>query len=160
MKDLNQIIEKLTQKLQSSFPLAYSVAQRNPVKVSLCQNMGVDAGTCDMNGNIEINADLIARHPEALEEVVAHEFAHHVANQMYHDLKGHGAEWERVMKALGYAPKANHNYDLSDLRTNDQQVFQYKCFCTTHKVSKEKHQHIQSHGANCSYCDNPVKLVA
>ena len=159
-KEIQSFVDSLHSILANTFPLAYKFSLQKKAIVSISKKLGVVAGTCDSKGNIEVNEAIFKRYPHLWKEVIAHEFAHHVTNLMCHKTMGHSPEWERVVKALGYAPKAEHSMDLSDLRTKEQKIFIYKCFCTTHKVSIEKHKEIKSSGARCIYCEHPVKISA
>lgn len=154
-QELVSTLSSLIERLSSSFPLAYSIAKNKKISISF-EKLGIVAGTCDSQGNIEINEALPERYPNQCQEVIAHELAHCLTNTLHSNAQGHSKEWERMMKALGFEPKAHHNFDLEDLRLKTQKMFTYKCFCTTHNVSMEKHKEIKKNGAICKYCDHSV----
>ncbi len=157
-QELSNILVSLIEKLSSSFPLAYAIAKKKNITISF-ERLGIVAGTCDPKGHIEINEALPNRYPNQVPEVIAHELAHCLTNTIHTNAQGHSREWERMMKALGFEPNPYHNFNFEDLRLKNQKTFTYKCFCTTHTISMEKHKEIKKSGATCNYCNHPVVEV-
>ncbi len=66
-------------------------------------------------GRVELNPRLLARHPDAVRMVVAHELAHCLAHRRAPRESAHGPTWRALMVAVGEAPRATHRLDVGDL---------------------------------------------
>ena len=91
---------------------------------------------------IEINEDLLERHPDAmLGETIAHELAHVLVFQLFgRRARAHGPEWQAVMREwFGVTPQRTHSFDLEGLQVRRQQRHRYHCGCREHALSTVRH---------------------
>jgi predicted SprT family Zn-dependent metalloprotease len=76
---------------------------------------------------IELNPHLLARVPERLDEVLAHEAAHLVVALRHGtDAPQHGVQWSALMEAAGHPPRATHDLPVDGLRRR-RSYFLHRC---------------------------------
>ena len=114
------------------------------------------AGQCyhSKDGVLRFNIEMLNRHPEEREQVVAHEVAHFIARRAYGS-RGHGEIWRSVMWTLGYEPKRTHKMKVK----YKHGTFEYACACSTYRFSKVRHNKVRRGIGNyhCKKCG--VKLI-
>ncbi len=114
---------------------------------------------------IRFNPYIFAKYPDDnIASTVPHEVAHYVVDMLYGvtHVRPHGAEWQKVMLALGAEPKVTANYDLSGIPVRRQRRHAYQCDCTIHQISAARHNKIRLGKARyfCRYCMAPLKSAA
>ncbi|MBM4060939.1 MAG: SprT family zinc-dependent metalloprotease [Planctomycetes bacterium] len=68
-------------------------------------------------GQIELNPGLLARAPEKLDRVLAHEAAHVAAFRLFGpNIPAHGRHWRSLMRLAGHAPEVTHDIPVHGLR--------------------------------------------
>lgn len=90
-----------------------------------------------------------ANEEDYINQVVPHECAHYVQDQLYPRSKAHGREWKYIMRAcFKLAPDRCHSYDYSVTKTKagyKQTRHIYGCDCgKTFKISTTMHNRIQN----------------
>ncbi|MGD2055902.1 MAG: SprT-like domain-containing protein, partial [Gammaproteobacteria bacterium] len=110
---------------------------------------------------IRYNPWIFARHLEdSLGQTIPHEVAHYVTDILYGlaNIRPHGVEWRAVMHALGAEPRATGRYDLEGIPVRGQRRFDYRCDCTTHRLSICRHNRVQRSERTyvCRYCKAPL----
>lgn len=96
-----------------------------------------------------------------LADTVAHEVAHYLVYQLHGSRhRPHGAEWKRVMTALGVTPKATGHYNLAGVPVRRQQRHTYRCVCRIHQISNTLHNR-QQKGRRyaCKTCRASLEFV-
>ena len=86
---------------------------------------------------IELNPNLLARVPERIDEVLAHEAAH-LATALTHGprVRHHGPEWTSLMEAVGLEPRARHEFPVSGL-TRVPSYYLHQCLdCGERKITR------------------------
>lgn len=78
------------------------------VDIRVNRRLRASLGRCHVvTGRISINPILLDEHEATLQEVVCHEVAHVVAHLRHaHGARPHGREWQQLMVAAGYEPRA------------------------------------------------------
>ncbi len=113
---------------------------------------------------IEINEDLLERHPEAmLGETIAHELAHVLVFQLFgRRARAHGPEWQAVMREwFGIRPQRTHNFDLEGLQVRRQQRHRYHCGCREHALSTVRHHRaLRGVDYRCVACQGRLRPLA
>ena len=113
---------------------------------------------------IEINEDLLERHPEAmLGETIAHELAHVLVFQLFgRRARAHGQEWQAVMREwFGIRPQRTHNFDLEGLQVRRQQRHRYHCGCREHALSTVRHHRaLRGVDYRCVACQGRLRPLA
>lgn len=123
---------------------------------ALCQFLGrkLVGATVRINGQL-----LLDNEQEMLEETLPHEVAH-ILTDLKHGrgTKPHGAEWQRVMLALGKQPTRTHEMETTPARTVARD-FVYRCSCKLHRLTAIRHRKIQSRKASyrCNDCMQPLQ---
>ena len=112
---------------------------------------------------IEINEDLLERHPEAmLHETIAHELAH-LITQYVHGQKAtaHGGEWQHIMRNwFSVEPERTHRFDMSGLAVRRQRRFSYRCSCQVHELTAVRHKRARRGTEyRCVNCTGPLQFV-
>jgi len=89
---------------------------------------------------------------EFCERTIPHEVAHIIAFQIF-GTKGHDYAWRRIMNDFGCDSTRCHSYDTenSTVRTIKKQ-YPYKCGCTTHMLTKIRHNRSIKHGGEAYRC--------
>ena len=110
---------------------------------------------------IEINEDLLERHPEPmLRETVAHELAHLLTQRIHgRRAQAHGREWQAVMREwFNVEPERTHHFDMSGFDVRRQQRFRYRCVCREHDLSAVRHNRARR-GVEyrCVHCAGPLQ---
>ena len=91
--------------------LAHAEVHWNP-------RLRTSAGRClPKRLQIELNPRLLARAPERIDEVLAHEAAH-LATSLVHGfrVRPHGREWAGFMAMLGLPPRVTHDLPVERAR--------------------------------------------
>ena len=93
---------------------------------------------------IWINIPVHQSKPDMLEETVAHEVAHLIAFDRFHD-SGHGNSWKRVMRALGQTPDRTYRATSEQgLAGKNTKRHVYVCECGEElNVSTKRHNSIR-----------------
>ncbi len=121
---------------------------------------------------VNFNPVLLNENTESmLKQTVPHEVAHVVVAEVYRSeepdpwnfkrIAPHGHEWQHVMRVFGLDPRRCHNMDVSTIRIirNGGIEFHYNCGCTTHKLTKIKHNRLQNGAVyTCRKCKQPLKF--
>ena len=84
------------------------------VEVRWNPRLRTSAGRClPKRLQIELNPWLMARVPDRIDEVLAHEAAH-LATSLVHGfrVRPHGQEWAGYMAKLGLPPRVTHNFPV------------------------------------------------
>lgn len=113
---------------------------------------------------IEINEDLLERHPDAmLGETIAHELAHVLVFQLFgRRARAHGPEWQAVMREwFGVTPQRTHSFDLQGLQVRRQQRHRYHCGCREHALSTVRHRRaLRGVDYRCVACQGRLRPLA
>ena len=123
-----------------------------------------DAGRAVLQAQrIEVNEDLLERHPEPmLEETIAHELAHLLVYRLFgRRARSHGAEWQTLMRDwFGVAPQRTHDFDLRGLRVRRQQRYAYHCGCRQHELSSVRHRRaVRGVDYRCVACQGRLRYL-
>ena len=87
-----------------------------------------------------------------------HELAHILANVIKDKSCGHNYYWKYWHRELGGNAKVTHNYDVEHLRAKGKK-FEYKCNCSTHKISTRRHNRILKGASySCRNCKSTIKI--
>ncbi len=65
---------------------------------------------------VELNPLLLARHPDQVVHLLAHEAAHLVVQRLHGRQPPHGRIWKAYMVAVGESTRASHHLDVAGLR--------------------------------------------
>lgn len=116
---------------------------------------------------VRINPVLLNENPEyIILQTVPHEMAHVVVNTFYEDrgirVKGHGREWQRVMRFFGLEPHRCHNLDVSSINNiKNQSEYHFICGCVgkVYKLSKYRYTRY-TNGASyrCRICSVQLRF--
>jgi len=117
------------------------------------------------NGQAEIryNPFLFAKFPEDnLATTVPHEVAHYITDQVFglRNIRPHGKEWKSLMAEFGCDASRTCQYDLKGIPVRREARHLYQCSCTTHQLTRRRHNRILRHNVFylCRICGD--KLVA
>jgi SprT protein len=128
---------------------------------------GQSAGqACTREGGnwlIRYNAGLLERHPrEFLAQTVAHETAHLVTFSLFGPgIAPHGREWRTIMALFGAPPQRCHRYNVEGLQTRQLRRYDYRCACSSHRLTSIRHNRIRSGQTYlCRRCGGPLERVA
>ena len=110
---------------------------------------------------IRYNPYILTRYfNEGLAETVPHEVAHYATDVLFGlgNIRPHGLEWQALMHALGATPRATARYDLTGIPVRRQRRFSYRCGCTIHQLSSQRHNRIHRGSAAyiCRRCKVPL----
>ena len=76
---------------------------------------------------IQLNPRLLARVPERIDEVLAHEAAHLVTYRRHGSaVSQHGGEWQGLMESAGFAGAATHDFPIEGLQPR-RSYFLHRC---------------------------------
>lgn len=123
------------------------------------KNMGYCAGRAYYRfGKVVLNPQLLDFTFDDVLSTVAHEFAHHMANQLYKD-RGHGKSWKNVMEELGFAPERCHTLAFAPAKKT--RTYRYQCNCRIFELSSVRHNRIQKREKSyrCNCCDHVLVLA-
>lgn len=132
-----------------------------PIKFTLRGNTSGSARYCKLT----FAPRGIAFHPAIIEKygfdvfknTIIHECAHLIANYRYKTNVGHGRAWQVICVQMGGNAERCHNYESP---SNDNKLFhEYKCKCTTHKVTPRKHANIGVGSHRCRRCKCAVVYI-
>lgn len=112
--------------------------------------------------SIRYNPYLFAKYfDDNLTTTVPHEVAHYVTDILFslRIIRPHGAEWRSVMQDFGAEPEVTGRYDLTGIPLRQQKRFDYRCDCSSHKLSTVRHNKIVKGKALylCRSCGSAVK---
>lgn len=87
------------------------------VKVVWNGNLTTTAGRAfQRNGRIELNPTLLAKAPDELAAVLAHEAAHIAAFRLFGpNIPAHGRHWRSLMRLAGHEPAVTHDIPIDDV---------------------------------------------
>jgi predicted SprT family Zn-dependent metalloprotease len=87
------------------------------VQVAWNDNLTTTAGRAfQRQGRIELNPTLLARSPEHLPMVLAHEAAHVATYRLFGpNIPAHGRHWRSLMRLAGHPPEVTHDIPVDDL---------------------------------------------
>lgn len=128
------------------------------------ENPAISTETSNRHNCIELNARLLAQHPEEIKPTFVHEFAHIVAPLIY-GRRGlnHQEGWQEVMRAFGYPPERTHNLDVSALQRKHATVAIAVCGCKgfEHEIKARRYEKMRRGKAKykCLKCHEQLRLV-
>jgi len=109
-------------------------------------------GTANKTTNtISLNKGLYEEYNDIyLKEVLLHELAHLVVDEIYYGAKPHGREFKHICSLFGISGKASTSAfegskTMKNIRVSkrrNQKKFSYTCGCKTHEVSTTIHNRI------------------
>lgn len=113
---------------------------------------------------IRVHAVICAQNFEHyIKQTIGHEVAHLVVEQMYKDvfpnIKPHGVEWQRAMKAFGLPADRCAKYDASEIKSARRTIkYQFSCNCKVHEVGPKINTNIASGRTySCRDCKGVLK---
>jgi len=78
------------------------------------------------NGRIELNPTLLARAPDQVPVVLAHEAAHIAAFRLFGaNIPAHGRHWRSLMRLAGQPPEVTHRIPLRGVRAAERRRRRY-----------------------------------
>jgi len=82
-----------------------------PLSVVWNRRLRTSAGRAlPRKGRIELNPDLLAKAPERIEAILAHEAAHLAAYRLHGPrIRPHGREWAELLRSAGHPPHVTHD---------------------------------------------------
>ena len=88
------------------------------VKVVWNKKLTTTAGRAfQRHGRIELNPTLLAKAPDQLAMVLAHEAAHIAAFRLFGaNIPAHGRHWRSLMRLAGHEPAITHDIPIDDVR--------------------------------------------
>lgn len=115
---------------------------------------------------IRINPVLLNENEKhIIEQTVPHEMAHVVVSQVWQEergsrVKGHGHEWQSVMRLFGLQPDRCHNLDTTTIRAlKGGEEYHFNCGCKVWKLSKTKYNRYLYGGSyRCPSCKGQLKF--
>jgi predicted SprT family Zn-dependent metalloprotease len=110
------------------------------VHIDYSGSMRTRVGYADLQRlRVRLNARLLERHPEELDDTLVHELAH-AAVVLLHGLavRPHGREWKRLMQAAGKRPTVTHDLDVGGLRSRRRRwLYLHHCTrCGAYRISR------------------------
>ncbi len=109
-------------------------ALREDLDVKISRRLTSSLGLCrPARAQIRLNAELLApERAHLLTETLAHEAAHFVVYQHFGTaVKPHGVEWQTVMRAAGFKPRARIPAEDIDWEPKRRASYIYEHACTT-----------------------------
>jgi SprT protein len=149
-------------KLQLLARLPKSCDITSECKIEWCNRMRTTAGRAYPRQNlIKLNARLLKKHPEHLEQTFAHELAHLAAYELYGYLgSGHGRFWQMTMRAMGYEATRCHNLDAEGLARPHRVAGHAKCGCKLWSIKPRRYKKISAgYHYKCNSCKQRLVLV-
>ena len=154
---MDKLLQDIKEQVQFWFDLAkelypkYNIKDSNNVNFNL---KGRCAGKAFLQTReLRFNKVLFKEnYKEFCERTIPHEVAHIIAFQIF-GTKGHDYAWRRIMNDFGCDSTRCHSYDTenSTVRTIKKQ-YPYKCGCTTHMLTKIRHNRSIKHGGEAYRC--------
>lgn len=111
-----------------------------------------DSHTLDFNFTLAMENQQVF-----VEQIVGHEFAHLVANEVYGH-RSHGCEWKEVMIEFDLNPDRCHKFDLTNVLRKPR-TYPYSCSCNHYHFNKLTHHQMQSVLHQCNHCGGLVKYM-
>ena len=101
------------------------------VRVHWNARLSTTAGRAFLRGaRIELNPKLLARAPEQLPMVLAHEAAHIAAFRLFGpNIPAHGRHWRSLMRLAGHPPEITHKIPLDRPKSRRRRRFFYLRVC-------------------------------
>lgn len=131
-------------------------------KIELNPRMRSTAGRAFYRSNkIQLNERLLTDNPQDIEQTFAHELAHLISYALYGDAgKGHGSNWRRVMKQLGYEPDRTHDLDVSAYARRHPVKAYAKCKCSVYPLKARRiNKILLGSKYRCLKCSTHLELV-
>ncbi len=130
--------------------------------IELNSRMRSTAGRANYTQNkIILNNRLLSDNPDHLEQTFVHELAHLISYALHGRAgTGHGPNWKRVMRTLGYSPDRTHSLDTSGLRRVHSVKGIARCSCRTYNLKARRFNKILR-GAKyrCLLCMTHLEIV-
>lgn len=97
---------------------------------------------------------------DMLNNTLPHELAHVVVRQVWgNEPKGHGHEWQMIMRMLGLTPTRCHSYEYKPARVHSRD-HKYECDCRTYTGTSHRATKMASGWVYvCSRCKGEVRYV-
>lgn len=97
---------------------------------------------------------------ENFENTFKHELAHIYANFLYGVNCNHNKKWQGIFKQLGGNGERCHTMEVNHLRPKVKR-YSYACGCTTHRLSKTRHNRIINKNAkySCKLCGESLAYI-
>jgi SprT protein len=114
---------------------------------------------------IRYNPYLFAKYfDDNINETVPHEVAHYVTDMVYGHarVKPHGQQWRELMLSLGVNPRRTCEYNLEGIPQRRQHYHTYVCQCTSHQLSRRRHNKIIRERVLyfCRHCRQPLQAIS
>ncbi len=113
--------------------------------------------TVDYKREIRYNPFIFAKYfDDNFATTIPHEVAHYISDVIYglKNIKPHGKEWKKIMRAFGADASVTANYDLSGIPVKKQTFFTYHCDCREHQLTSIRHNKIKKYRYQylCNFC--------
>lgn len=101
------------------------------VRVQWNRRLSTTAGRAFLRGaRIELNPRLLARAPDQVPVVLAHEAAHIAAFRLFGpNIPAHGRHWRSLMRLAGHQPEITHKIPVDRPKTSRRRRFFYLRVC-------------------------------
>jgi SprT protein len=101
------------------------------VQVQWNRRLSTTAGRAFLRGaRIELNPKLLARAPDQLPVVLAHEAAHIAAFRLFGpNIPAHGRHWRSLMRLAGHEPAITHDIPVEGRRARRRRRYWYLRLC-------------------------------
>lgn len=157
---LTPLHQQVIQHVNGLYDLAERAYRVNfPRPLVTFRKSGRNAGTAFLQQNrINFNRVLLEHNASGyFSDVIPHEVAHLLCYQLYGRVKPHGYEWQRMMRdTFQCQPQTRHCMDTAPLNLP---TIDYRCLCTTHALSRIRHNKMQRKKAKyiCRYCNAELR---
>ena len=163
---IEQIRLKLIEKLENTLTVDafQKIEMVLGAEFTFNPRMRTAAGRAIYSQNlIELNKELLERHPEHLEQVVAHEMAHLIAYALFGPRQGagHGMGWKRTMRMLGFPAARCHSLNVSNKKRPHKIQAYAKCNCKNglFAIKTKLYNKIKAGKKyRCSKCRTPLTI--
>lgn len=159
--DFNQL-DELKALLLSKLEDNPRITHVRDCKIEINPKMRSTAGRAYYRKNkIMMNERLLTDNPHEIEKTFAHELAHLISFALYGEAgKGHGTNWKRVMKQLGYEPDRTHDLDVSAYARKHSVKAYAKCQCSTFALKARRvNKILRGAKYRCLKCSTHLELV-
>ncbi len=141
-----------------------NLSYKGPVPVIKYFQSGATAGFAGRT-RVRFNEPMAAQNWEEFQDcpdcTVGHEVAHVITFALYPGAKGHGREWQHVMRTLGLNPSRTHSLDTTGIKIRREKRHAWTCGCTVWNVTTRKHKRMMvlhraasNAGWRCQKCMN------